>query len=233
MKRFILSIVMIITVLSVAAQRKGDSFVCIGDKVNVRTGPGTNYPVCQLSLAIIAECDGSEYNGETQKQQLFKGYGTELTHIEYLGKHENGFLFVNCYEEGEGFGGKGWVFAKYLRPQCDACEGYPIIRNSDGTITRCRKCNGKGYFDITIEQAYSQYPQVNYQSKRNVVVNGTNVRLRLEPSLQAGWLHDAKGNPIYAPKGAKLEYKGEKGDFYYVFYKNNYVYISKQFSYIE
>ena len=70
-------------------------------------------------------------------------------------------------------------------------------------------------------------------SKKYVVVNGENVRLRLEPSLQAGWLHDTKGNPVYAPKGTKLEYKGEKGDFYYVFYKNNNVYISKKFSYID
>ena len=69
--------------------------------------------------------------------------------------------------------------------------------------------------------------------KKTVVVNGENVRLRLEPSLQAGWLHDTKGNPIHAPKGAKLEYKGEKGDFYYVIYKSNNVYISKKFSYIE
>ncbi len=69
--------------------------------------------------------------------------------------------------------------------------------------------------------------------KKYVVVNGENVRLRLEPSLQAAWLHDTKGNPVHAPKGAKLEYKGEKGDFYYVFYKNNSVYISKKFSYID
>ena len=70
-------------------------------------------------------------------------------------------------------------------------------------------------------------------TKKYVVVNGENVRLRLEPSLQAAWLHDTKGNPVHAPKGAKLEYKGEKGDFYYVFYKNNSVYISKKFSYID
>ena len=44
---------------------------------------------------------------------------------------------------------------------------------------------------------------------------------------------NTKGNPVHAPKGAKLEYKGEKGDFYYVFYKNNSVYISKKFSYID
>lgn len=73
----------------------------------------------------------------------------------------------------------------------------------------------------------------NAQTKKYVVVNGENVRLRLEPSLQAAWLHDTKGNPVHAPKGTKLEYKGEKGDFYYVFYKNNSVYISKKFSYID
>ena len=79
----------------------------------------------------------------------------------------------------------------------------------------------------------AQNPKTNTPSKKYVVVNGENVRLRLEPSLEAGWLHDAKGNSVHAPKGAKLEYNGEKGDFYYVIYKNNNVYISKKFSYID
>lgn len=69
--------------------------------------------------------------------------------------------------------------------------------------------------------------------KKYVVVNGVNVRLRLGPSLDTEWLRDANGNSVHAPKGAKLVYKGEVGDFYNVIYKNNNVYISKKFSYID
>lgn len=69
--------------------------------------------------------------------------------------------------------------------------------------------------------------------KQEVVLNGTNVRLRLEPNLQCGWLKDSKGAPTYLKKGTKLPYKDETSDFYEVSYKGQTLYVSKQFSYIE
>lgn len=68
---------------------------------------------------------------------------------------------------------------------------------------------------------------------KNVVLNGTNVRLRFEPNLQCKWLCDAKGAPTYLKKGTKLTYKGESGDFYCVEYKQQTLYVSKQYAYIE
>ena len=64
-----------------------------------------------------------------------------------------------------------------------------------------------------------------------VILNGTNVRLRLEPNLQCGWLKDAKGQPIYLKKGTKLTYLGESGDFYQVKYEGKTLYVSKKFAY--
>ena len=148
MKRITLLFAFIVMATVINAQKKGDSFVCIGDGVNVRKGPGTTYPVCELSLAVLYECGGLPYNGETQKQQLFKGYGTELTHIEYLGKKENDYLYVICYEEAEGFGGEGWVSAQYLKPQCKECKGSPVINYADGRKVVCSYCKGKGYVDL-------------------------------------------------------------------------------------
>lgn len=149
MKRTMFISFMLMSFGFVNAQNVGDAFVCTGDHVNVRTGPGTNYPVCTLSLAVFAESDGSEYNGETIKHQLDKGYGTYETHIEYLGKRQNGFLFVNCYEEAEGFGGEGWVSEKYLKPLCPLCKGEPEQYGANGkVIKRCSHCQGKGYVEM-------------------------------------------------------------------------------------
>lgn len=153
------------------AQKKGDSFVCISDGVNVRKGPGTTYPVCELSLAVLDESGGMPHKGETQKQQLFKGYGTQLTHIEYLGKKENDYLYVNCYEEVEGFGGEGWVSSKFLKPQCDVCKGNPVyIQNGKEII--CSHCKGKGYVDLeTQSKIPSNNPERMPASAKSVAEN--------------------------------------------------------------
>ena len=65
------------------AQKKGDSFVCISDGVNVRKGPGTTYPVCELSLAVLDESGGMPHKGETQKQQLLTYEGQRLRVYEH------------------------------------------------------------------------------------------------------------------------------------------------------
>lgn len=70
------------------------------------------------------------------------------------------------------------------------------------------------------------------QTKKYVVVNGTNVRLRFEPSLDASWLRYDNGSPRYAKKGTKLAYLGETEGFYYVEFQGNKVYISKDYSYV-
>lgn len=66
-----------------------------------------------------------------------------------------------------------------------------------------------------------------------VVINGTNVRLRLGPGTNYSYLTNSKGAPVYLPKGTRLEHLGEAGDFYKASYKGKAVYISKKFSYIK
>ncbi len=76
-------------------------------------------------------------------------------------------------------------------------------------------------------QTSTQSPQ------KYVVINGTNLRLRFEPNLNCSWLHDGNGAPKYLPKGTRLPYKGEAGDFYRVLYNNQTLYVAKQYSYIQ
>ena len=63
-----------------------------------------------------------------------------------------------------------------------------------------------------------------------VTVTGTNVRLRLQPSLQSETLTTSKGVNIHPKKGEKLECLGQTGNFYKVRYQGKVVYISTQFA---
>lgn len=63
-----------------------------------------------------------------------------------------------------------------------------------------------------------------------VTVTGTNVRLRLQPSLQSETLTTSKGVNIHPKKGEKLECLGQSGNFYKVRYQGKVVYISSQFA---
>ena len=63
-----------------------------------------------------------------------------------------------------------------------------------------------------------------------VVVTGTNVRLRTAPSLNSQTLTYSNGVNIHPKKGEKLTCTGKTGDFYQVIYKGQKVYISKQFA---
>ena len=66
-----------------------------------------------------------------------------------------------------------------------------------------------------------------------VTVTGTNVRLRLKPSLQSETLTTAAGVNIHPKKGEKLECLGDVGDFYKVRFKGKVVYVSKKFAQAE
>ena len=96
MKRILLLLVMMLSFAGANAQKQG--FISTGQNVNVRTGPGKQYP--------LAKEDFSEEPCQLDKGML----------VRYLGKKKNGF----CYVEGSSiiteYYCKGWVSAKYLRP---------------------------------------------------------------------------------------------------------------------
>ncbi|MBR5084165.1 MAG: SH3 domain-containing protein [Prevotella sp.] len=127
MKRISIILMLLFTVLTVNAQGKG--FVCTGNNVNVRTGPGKNYAV---------------YDSNTDhKRQLSKG-----DVVEYRGIKKNGFILIRQLGWGEDER-EGWVSAQYLRPVtlCPQCDGTKDenIGEIDIELITCRKCKGKGY----------------------------------------------------------------------------------------
>lgn len=70
-------------------------------------------------------------------------------------------------------------------------------------------------------------------SGRKVVIDGTGVRLRFQPSLNAGFLTWPNGSTRSVKKGTRLQYTGETDGWYQVSYLGNTFYVSKDFSYIE
>ena len=145
MKKLVLICTLVLTVLGVNAQRKGDFLACTGNNVNVRTGPGLNYRV--------------QTHYDNQKVQLMKGAGvgdgymnceheTGNCVLVYEGKKQNGFMLVSYL--GEGTNVQGWVSSQYLRKVCPSCEGYPKTyddcdKENPRLLKVCKKCNGRGY----------------------------------------------------------------------------------------
>ena len=71
------------------------------------------------------------------------------------------------------------------------------------------------------------------QKKTYVVVNGVNVRVRTSPALNDyNIITDSKGKNLHPNKGDRLEYLGDFGDFYKIYFKGYECYIAKEFSYL-
>lgn len=129
MKRIVYITLLAFAVTGLKAQDAG--YVCTGNHVNVRTGPGKNYPVY-------------DDNGEGPKRQLSKG-----DVVANLGEKKNGFCLVSGKLEWGGDEREGWVSAQYLRPVtlCPKCfgTGDMNVAKVDIDLRTCNKCKGKGY----------------------------------------------------------------------------------------
>lgn len=128
MKSISIVLMLLFAVLGVNAQQKG--YVCTGNFVNVRTGPGKSYAV---------------YDSDTgHKRQLSKG-----DVVSYRGVKKNGFCLIQGPLEWGGDERDGWVSAQYLRPVtlCPECDGYKCVNVAevDIDLATCKKCKGKGY----------------------------------------------------------------------------------------
>ena len=66
-----------------------------------------------------------------------------------------------------------------------------------------------------------------------VIIDATELRLRLGPSTSAGILKWGDGSERYPNKGEKYLYLGESGDFYKINYKGQELWVSKKYTYLE
>ena len=131
MKRISIVLMLLFAVMTANAQHNG--YVCTGDYVNVRTGPGKNYAVYDINTG--------------HKRQLSKG-----DVVSNCGKRQNGFCLIQGPLEWGGDERDGWVSAQYLLPVtlCPECQGYKDVNIAevDIELATCKKCKGKGYVKI-------------------------------------------------------------------------------------
>lgn len=69
--------------------------------------------------------------------------------------------------------------------------------------------------------------------EKYVVINGTELRLRLGPSTSSDTFKWGDGTNRHPNKGERYRFLGESGDFYKIDYKGNEVWVSKLYTYLE
>lgn len=83
-----------------------------------------------------------------------------------------------------------------------------------------------------LDQTKPAVKQPAAKGQQYVVVTGTGVRLRLQPSLNAKTLQ-RNGVNVHPKKGERIKLMGVEGDFYKVNYQGNYVYIHMDYAHPE
>ena len=162
MKRIILLVLFVTTTLYANAQLKiGDVLVCTRNEVNVRTGPGNNYPIGEedhdSKANPLNDSDISKiikkYDIKTEDMYYYKlkkatqtdnycqlnkpeimNNGDDHVTIYYLGKTQNGYLYISVIRwDFFGWGSvyKGWAPAQYLKVACKKCDGFGVIYSDD------------------------------------------------------------------------------------------------------
>jgi len=159
MKRVFLLFLMVMTTMIADAQYKnGQYLACTGNGILLRTGPGKNYPAITFgdspySSEVILTRDSFDGNGvdvsDISKCQIID------SSIKYLGKKQNGYLYVegeifNEIDSHDNFVYKGWVPEKYFKSACSKCEGrgylFDIEKFANAEeFDRCPRCHGRGY----------------------------------------------------------------------------------------
>ncbi|MBR6338547.1 MAG: hypothetical protein IKR63_00235 [Alloprevotella sp.] len=89
-----------------------------------------------------------------------------------------------------------------------------------------------------VEKPTTVVKHVRPANPTTIIVDGTNVCLRLQPYIPSGnryanTLKYTNGSNVHPARGTALPYLGESGSFYQTQYNGYIVYIAKQFSYLQ
>ena len=85
---------------------------------------------------------------------------------------------------------------------------------------------------VTDENLRKQNSQ-NGNTNSYVVIDGTDLRLRLGPSTSADTFKWADGSNRHPVKGEKFKYLGESGEFYKIDFKGHELWVSKLYTHLE
>ena len=131
MKRLLMMMLLVMATMGVNAQ----VYVCTGDNVLVRKGPGKNYPVNE---------------GFTNWYQTKKRYGRLCKGdiVALASERKNGYIRVYNLGGGNGDYNLGWVSAQYLKRACNKCENTDwFLKVTSNYIPACRTCGRRAFSD--------------------------------------------------------------------------------------
>lgn len=96
-------------------------------------------------------------------------------------------------------------------------------------IKKYQEENGKTYqLDSEFSERRSNYSSIHY-----VVIDGSELRLRLGPSLSSDTYKWGDGTNRHPKVGEKFKYLGESGDFYQIDFHGHRLWVSKLYTHIE
>lgn len=94
----------------------------------------------------------------------------------------------------------------------------------------------KAEYDAVVKKVIGSFQVMGSEEEdgeRYVVIDGSELRLRLGPSTSSETLKWGDGSNRHPEVGEKYRYLDESSDFYKIDYKGNEVWVSKQFTHIE
>lgn len=187
------------------------------DGMTVTQGYGNVVWSSEKPSSIEVEIEGDMIDEEKAK----KLYSKIATKLKVNGKvvEDDGSSLVVRVDNSYGWG---------LRRNHDEVNVYLINKKSLDNYLGLNS----GY-DYPSQSSYSQPSSNANSSTQYVVINGVGVRFRFGPSLDDGYLMLSNGKTQSVPKGTKLPYLGETGNWYKVSYNNSEYYVSKDFSYLS
>ena len=124
---------------------KGQDLVCIQDNVVLRARPSATAPAAEFH-------SGTSYAAAAPKiSKKGKDENSDDLWITYLGKKENGYLYVHVFYTQDIFEEEidGWIPEKYVKAACTKCEGhgvdYESFDDDNYSFKTCSMCRGRGY----------------------------------------------------------------------------------------
>lgn len=175
----------------------------------------------------------SEYKGleSYEKCQYFYSEKGELTREETKssceGYHEKNVITYSITNRDE----HGNWTQRIAEVTTSECEYYADYDNDKQDYVQKEVVTQKSVTQERHKRTILYYGQG--LSSQYVVINGTDLRLRLGPSTTAKTYKHKGGGNIHPYIGEKYIYLGESGDFYKIDYKGHELWVSKKYTYLE
>ena len=202
---------------------------------NSYIGTFTNYKGGTVEFRLFTESE-SDYATYSAFEYLMKkdasSYSYTINDLSSLSPKELSYLRNQIYAK------HGYVFkSQELNDYFSQFSWYhPDPSVTGRELNSTEKANAefiKRYQDENGKKYQLDIGKDAYSSARYVVIDGTELRLRLGPSTSADTFKWGDGTNRHPQVGEKFKYLGESGDFYQIDFHGHRLWVSKLYTHIE